>query len=237
MSHIVLQVAAGNCFQVSLTYLDFTAAILWQNHVPNQSVAKVCCNVSMLHVDLKSFSEMCCSQMLSQCFWIQVFSLDIFQHKPVGVCVCVCVGYRMRILCLKVGKSDTQGKEFATLWITTPELPLSATPALESPLCKYTFSHSCALHKHTRYQKPGQRLRFVSRLKSLTVYLIQMNSFFWCNLAYEQYIHTYIQLMYDRETCWLRKQQLTGISFIRLHFTRAYLTLFLLYDEDEIVDP
>lgn len=48
-------------------------------------------------------------------------------------------GYRMRILCLKVGKSVTQGKEFATLLITTPEPPLSVTPAPESPLCKNTF--------------------------------------------------------------------------------------------------
>lgn len=53
--------------------------------------------------------------------------------------VLVCADYRMRILCLKVGRSGTQGKEFATLWITTPEPLLSATPALESPLCKNTL--------------------------------------------------------------------------------------------------
>lgn len=58
----------------------------------------------------------------------------------------VSAGYRMRILCLKVGRSGTQGKGFATLWITTPEPQLSATHALESLLCKNTFQINLLTH-------------------------------------------------------------------------------------------
>lgn len=65
----------------------------------------------------------------------------------------------MRILCLKVGRSGTQGKEFATLWITTPEPPLSATLALESPLCKNPFEINAMLYYITCYRKPCQRLQ------------------------------------------------------------------------------
>lgn len=53
--------------------------------------------------------------------------------------MCLCEGFRMRILFLKGGRSGTQGKEFATLWITTPGPLLSVTLALENPLCKNTL--------------------------------------------------------------------------------------------------
>lgn len=59
----------------------------------------------------------------------------------------------MRILCLKVGRSDTQGKESAILWITTPEPLLSVTPALESPPCKtsiYSLPVCCITSRVSR---------------------------------------------------------------------------------------
>lgn len=65
----------------------------------------------------------------------------------------------MRILFLKGGRSATQGKEFATLWITTPGPRPSVTLALGNPLCKNVLCSLC----HARERRRPERHCSVER--------------------------------------------------------------------------
>lgn len=71
-------------------------------------------------------------RLVSLSHWSKFQCLDTNHH------FCLCAGCRMRILYLKAGRSVTQEKACATLWITTLAPQRSVTQGLASPLCECT---------------------------------------------------------------------------------------------------